>query len=139
MSQYQFLSDEWLDQTRKLREEYQDQVPQVPVIVRMNQVINEVPFGDGVIQAHVDTSSGHLEMETGHLESPDLTITLSYATAKAILVDGDAQAAMNAFLSGRIKVDGDITKMIALQTAGAGAAANPAAGELVRRIQEMTV
>lgn len=138
MGQYQFLSDEWLEQTRKLREEYRGQVPQLPVTVRMNQVINEVPFGDGVIRAHVDTSSGVLEMETGHLEAPDLTVTLSYATAKAILVDGDAQAAMNAFLSGRIKVDGDITKMIALQTAGSGAAVNPAAVELVKRIQEMT-
>lgn len=138
MSQYQFLSDEWLDQTRKLREEYRDQVPAVPVSVRMNQVINEVPFGEGIIHAHVDTSSGYLEMETGHLDSPDLTVTLSYATAKAILVDGDAQAAMTAFMSGRIKVDGDITKMIALQTAGTGAAATPAAGELVRRIQDMT-
>lgn len=138
MSQYQFLSDEWLEQTRKLREQYRDQVPEVPVTVRMNQIINEVPFGDGTILAHVDTSSGRLEMETGHLDSPDLTVTLSYATAKAILVDGDAQAAMNAFLSGRIKVDGDITKMIALQSAGTGAAVNPAAGELVRRIQELT-
>ena len=138
MSQYQFLSEEWLEQTRKLREEYKEHVPEVPVSVRMNQVIHDVPFGQGTIHAHVDTSSGYLEMETGHLESPDLTITLSYATAKAILVDGDAQAAMNAFMSGRIKVDGDNTKMIALQTAGAGAAANPAAGELVRRIQQMT-
>ena len=138
MSQYQFLSDEWLEHTRKLREEYRDQVPEVPVSVRMNQVINGVPFGEGVICAHVDTSSGRLEMDTGHLDSPDLTVTLNYDTAKAILVDGDAQAAMNAFLSGRIKVDGDITKMIALQTAGTGAAINPAAVELVKRIQQMT-
>ncbi len=138
MSQYQFLSDEWLEQTRKLREAYSEQVPEVPVSVRMNQVINEVPFGEGVIYAHIDTSSGRLEMETGHLEAPDLTVTLSYTTAKAILVDGDAQAAMNAFLSGRIRVDGDITKMIALQTAGTGAAVNPAAVELVKRIQEIT-
>jgi putative sterol carrier protein len=77
-------------------------------------------------------------MEPGHLESPDLTVTLSYDTAKALLVDGDAQAAMNAFLGGRIKVDGDITKMIALQTAGAASATNPAAVEMVKRIQEIT-
>lgn len=138
MSQYQFLSDEWMEQTRKLREQYRDQVPELPVSVRMNQVISEVPFGEGVIQAHVDTSSGRLEMDTGHLDSPDLTVTLTYATAKAILVDGDAQTAMNAFLSGRIKVDGDITKMIALQSAGTGAAVNPAAVELVKRIQDIT-
>ena len=138
MGQYQFLSDEWLEQTRMIREEYRDQVPEVAVSIRMNQVINEVPFGDGVIHAYIDTSSGLLDIEVGKLDRPDLTVTLSYSTAKSILVDADATAAMNAFLSGRIKVDGDITKLLALQTAGAGAAVNPAAAEVVRRIQELT-
>jgi putative sterol carrier protein len=78
-------------------------------------------------------------METGHLDSPDLTVTLSYDTAKAILVDGDAQAAMQAFLGGRIKVDGDITKMLALQTASAGGAADPAAVEMAKRLQDITL
>ena len=138
MGQYQFLSDEWLEETRKIREQNRDHVPAIPVTVRMNQIINEVPFGEGVIKAYVDTSSGLLDMEVGHLEHPDLTITLSYATAKAILVDGDAAQAMNAFMSGRIKVDGDITKLIALQTAGAGATTNPVAAEVVKKIQDIT-
>ena len=138
MNQYPFLSDEWVDESRRIREEYKDQIPEIPVSVRMNQVVNEVPFGDGVIHAHVDTSSGQLEVESGHLEAPDLTVTMTYATAKSILVDGDAQAAMNAFLGGRIKVDGDITKMIALQSAGASSASNPRAVEMVKRIQAMT-
>jgi hypothetical protein len=138
VSQYPFLSDEWLEESRKIREEFDDQVPEIPVSVRMNQVVSEVPFGDGVIHAHVDTSAGRLEMDIGHLESPDLTITLTYLTAKAILVDGDAQVAMNAFLGGRIKVDGDITKMLALQTALAATAGNPGAAEMVKRIQGMT-
>jgi hypothetical protein len=138
VTQYPFLSDAWLEETRQIREQYKDQVPAVPVTVRMNQVINEVPFGDGVIRAYVDTSSGLLDMEIGQLEKPDLTITLAYATAKALLVDGDAAQAMNAFMSGRIKVDGDITKLIALQTAGAGAATNPSAAEMVKRIQAIT-
>jgi putative sterol carrier protein len=138
VNQYPFLSDEWMNETRRIRAEYEDQVPEITVKVRMNQVIQEVPFGEGVIQAHVDTSSGKLEIEPGHLESPDLTVTMTYATAKAILVDGDTQAAMNAFLGGRIKIDGDITKMMALQTAGASSATNPAAVEMVKRIQEIT-
>ena len=139
MAQYQFLSDEWLAAARKIRAEYHDKTPQIPVCVRMNQIIQDVPFGEGVINAHVDTSSGDLEMETGHLDSPDLTVTLSYDTAKAILVDGDAQAAMQAFLGGRIKVDGDITKMLALQTATAGGVADPATIEMAKRLQEITL
>ena len=139
LNQFPFLSDEWLAESRKIREEYTDRVPKIPVTVRMNQIISEVPFGDGVIHAHVDTSSGQLDIETGHLESPDLTVTMSYETAKAILIDGDTQAAMNAFLGGRIKVDGDITKMLALQAGAAGSSSDPGAGELVRRIQAITL
>jgi hypothetical protein len=139
LNQYLFLSDEWLAESRKIRAEYRDRVPKIPVTVRMNQIINEVPFGEGVIHAHVDTSSGQLEIDTGHLESPDLTITLNYDTAKAILIDGDTQAAMNAFLGGRIKVDGDITKMIALQAGAGSGSSDPGAAELVRRIQAITV
>ena len=127
-----------MDESRRIREEYRDQVPEVQVSVRMNQIIQDAPFGDGTLHVHIDTSSGQLEMENGHLEAPDLTVTLTYDTARAILVDGDAQAAMNAFMSGKIRVDGDITKMIALQTAGAGMSVNPAAAEMVKRIQAIT-
>jgi putative sterol carrier protein len=138
VAQYPFLSDEWVEAARKIRAEFKGKAPEIPVSVRMNQIIQDVPFGSGTINAHVDTSSGELEMETGHLESPDLTITIGYDTAKAILIDGDAQAAMQAFLGGRIKVDGDITKMLALQSAGIGGGVDPAAIELAKRLQAIT-
>jgi hypothetical protein len=138
MSAHPFLSDDWLVEARRIRAEFRGKAPEIPVSVRMNQIIQDVPFGDGTIKAHVDTSSGELEMETGHLDSPDLTITIGYETAKAILIDGDVQAAMQAFLAGRIKVDGDITKMIALQSAGLGGGGDPAGAELARRLQAIT-
>jgi hypothetical protein len=133
-----FLSEGWIEETRKIREEYRGRIPELTVSVKMNQVINDVPFGPGVIHAFVDTSSGQLEIEMGALENPDLTLTLGYDTARALLVDGDGQAAMNAFLGGRIKVEGDITKMLALQAAGAASAGNFNMVEMVKRIQEMT-
>ena len=139
MKQYPFLSDEWVAEARRIRAEFKGKAPEIPVSVRMNQIIRDVPFGDGTIEAHVDTSSGELEMETGHLESPDLTITIGYDTAKAILIDGDAQAAMQAFLGGKIKVDGDITKLLALQSAGLSGNTDPAAIEMAKRLQAMTV
>ncbi len=104
----------------------------------MNVIIQDSPVDEGTINVHVDTSSGQLEMETGHLEHPDLTITVAYPTAKAMLVDGDVQAAFQAFLGGRIKVDGDVTKLIALQGAGIGGSGDPAAAELARRLQAIT-
>jgi hypothetical protein len=136
--QYPFLSDEWLAEARKVRAEFRGRTPEVPVSVRMNQIIEDVPFGSGTIKAHLDTSGGEVEIDIGHLESPDLTITIGYGTAKALFVDADTQGAMQAFLGGRIKVDGDITKLIALQNAGASAAADSVAREMASRLQAMT-
>ena len=116
MPTYPFLSDEWIAEARKIREEFADdpahQVPAAPASVRMNQVITDVPFGDGRLDAHLDTSSGTLEMETGHLDDADVTVTLDYATAKAIFVDGTLETGMKAFMEGKVRVQGDMAKLI---------------------------
>ena len=113
---HQFLSEEWMTAAKTIREKYADQVPAVTVSIRMTQVITDVPFGEGTINAFLDTSSGALEMELGALETPDLTLTTDYATAKAVFVDQDQAAGMQAFMSGKIKVQGDMMKMMAMQT-----------------------
>lgn len=138
MTRYPFLSDEWLEQTRLIREEFKDRAPAITISVRMNQIINDVPFGEGVVRAHLDTSSGSFDIETGHIDSPDVTVTMPYEVAKALLVDGDATVAMNAFMSGRIKVDGDITKLLGLQVPAAAAASGPDAALVVERIKAIT-
>lgn len=115
MPTFPFLSDEWIAEARKIRAEMADPAREEPAAaasVRMNQVITEVPFGDGRLDAHLDTSSGTLEMETGHLERPDVTVTLDYATAKAIFVDGTLEAGMKAFMDGKVRVQGDMAKLI---------------------------
>ena len=56
-------------------------------------------------------------MELGDLDEPDATITIDYDTAKAMFVDQDQAVAMQAFMSGKIVVQGDMMKMMALQTA----------------------
>ena len=116
MAQYPFLSDEWMDAAKTIREEYAGKTAAPAHAVKMNQIVTEVPFGDGTIEAHLDTSGGEMEMEIGHIDGADLTVTLDYATAKAILVDGNPQAGMQAFMAGKIKVQGDMTKMMALQS-----------------------
>ena len=134
MPKYPFLSPEWLDEAKKIREEYRGKTPPAAHAVKMNQIITDVPFGDGTINAHMDTSSGEMEMDLGHIEGEDLTVTLDYATAKAILVDGNPQAGMQAFMAGKIKVQGDMTKMMALQSQ----APDPAAEQIAARIKEIT-
>jgi hypothetical protein len=131
-----FLSPEWIDEARRINDEYRGRTAPVPAQVRVNLVVTDVPFEAGSIDAHVDTSSGELEIDTGHIDGADLTLTLDYATARSILVEQDPQAAMSAFMGGRIKVQGDMTKLLVLQ--GQMAAVDPVAVEAAGRIRAIT-
>jgi hypothetical protein len=134
VEKFPFLSDEWTAAVRKLHEDVVAQPAATAQSVRMNLVLTDSPLLDGTVEAHLDTRSGELVVDNGHLEDPDLTVTVDYDTAKAILVDGDAQAAMAAFMSGRIKIDGDVALLLALQNAPV----DPAHQELARKIREIT-
>ena len=113
---HQFLSDEWMTAAKAIREKYADQATKVTTVIRMNQVITDVPFGSGTVTAYLDTSSGDVVMDLGEIDSPDLTVTTDWETARKIFVDGDQAAGMQAFMSGKIKVTGDMMKMMQMQT-----------------------
>ena len=135
MTTYQFLTAEWVTEAKKIRDEFEGQAPAPAHSVRMNLVIIEVPFADAEILAFMDTSEGQMTMDLGELENPDLTVTVDHATAKAIMVDNNPQAGMQAFMSGKIKVQGDMTKMMAMQQTPPDAAAVA----LAEKIKEMTI
>jgi hypothetical protein len=84
---------------------------------KINQVVTGVPFGDGTVESFLDTSSGDVVMELGRLDDADVTVTTDYATAKAIFVDQDQAAGMQAFMTGKVTVQGDMMKLMALQAA----------------------
>ncbi|CAN5779632.1 SCP2 sterol-binding domain-containing protein [soil metagenome] len=134
MATHPFLSDEWLSDAKAIRAEYEGKTGAPPHQIKMNQVITGVPFGEGTINAHMDTSSGEMQMDLGHIDDAELTVTLDYETAKAILVDQNPQAGMQAFMAGKIKVQGDMTKLMAMQQS----APDPTAQEISKRIQEIT-
>lgn len=135
MPKYQFLTEEWIEEAKKIREAFQDEAAAPAHSVRMNQVVTEVPFGEGTVNAHMDTTEGDVKMDLGHIENPDLTITIDYVTAKAIIVEGNPQAGMQAFMAGKIKVQGDMTKLMAMQQTGA---IDEAAAQVAEKIQEIT-
>ena len=114
---FPFLSDEWMAAAREIRAKYEGQVPKVTTSIRINQVVTDVPFGEGTVTSYLDTSSGDVVMDLGQLDEADATVTTDYATAKAMFVDGDQAAGMQAFMAGKIKVQGDMMKLMAMQTA----------------------
>ena len=137
MAKYPFLSDEWIDAARKIYDDYRGKTQPMAQPVTVNMVISEVPFGPGTVDAHIDTRSGELELDTGHIDGADVKLGIDWATARALLVDQDQQAAMQAFMMGKIKIiDGDITRVMALQMNVA--TPDPVAQEVAAKVHEIT-
>jgi putative sterol carrier protein len=132
---YVFLSDEWMTAAHEIRERYEAELPEIPMSVRINQVITDVPFGDGTVHAYIDTSTGAFRLELGELDDPDAVVMTDYATARAMLVDQDPAVAMQSFMAGKIKVQGDMMKLMAMQTA---MPANEFSHQLAAEIQAIT-
>ena len=114
---HQFLSEEWMAAAREIREKYKDEAPMITLSIKINQVVTDVPFGEGTVKSFMDTSSGEMVMDLGELPDADATVTTDYATAKAIFVNQDQAAGMQAFMTGKIKVVGDMMKVMGMQTA----------------------
>ncbi|HTX64007.1 MAG TPA: SCP2 sterol-binding domain-containing protein [Acidimicrobiales bacterium] len=129
-----FLSDEWIEEAHAIRAELEDKSPTIAQSVRMNLVVTEIPFGQGELEAHMDTTAGELDIDKGHVEDADLKITLDYHTAKAILVDRNPQVGMQAFMAGKIRVEGDMAKLMAVQAAPSGEHAE----EMAERLRAIT-
>ena len=134
--QHPFLSEEWIAAAREIRSRYSEQAPTTSASVRVNLNISEVPFGEGDLAAHLDTRSGRLEMELGHLDEADATVTTDYTTAKNLVVYQDQGALMQAFMGGRVKIQGDGTKLMALAAAGQTSTSNPDAASLAVKIAD---
>jgi putative sterol carrier protein len=74
------------------------------------------------------------ELDSGHIDPVHMTVTVDYSTARSILVEGNMQVAMQAFMTGKIKVEGDVSKLIELQNTAPG----PGAQELAQRLRDIT-
>jgi hypothetical protein len=109
-----FLSDEWFDAVEGLR----DEAPEPPEAMK-DLVINVVVQGgpDGDREVHMNGG----QFERGLADGAPTKLTVPYDTAKALFVEGNPQAAMQAFMSGQIKVEGDMTKLMAMQGGGMAA------------------
>ncbi|MGA8295732.1 MAG: hypothetical protein WB770_01680 [Acidimicrobiales bacterium] len=115
MVKHDFLSAEWVDAARAIYTRYQSVADSPAVALKMNLVVENVPFSNESFDAHVDTSAGVAEVEVGHIGDPDLTVTLPYDLAKSVFVDGNAQSGVEGFMMGLVRVEGDVTKLLSFQ------------------------
>jgi putative sterol carrier protein len=128
VASYPFLSDEWFEAVRVIVEARDVEIPPHAELA-MNLVVTDTPFGEDR-QLHVGARDGKADWGTGHLADADLTLTTDYVTAKDIFMSGNPQAGMQAFMEGKVKLQGDLTKLMAAQVAGTGPGAPGLAEEL---------
>lgn len=111
-----FLSNDWVTAAKQVQEESTD-LGESAVSVRMNLDVINVPaeISEGVVAAHLDTSDGKVDLDVGHMNDPEIAIKIDYTVAKAILIDGNSQAGVNAFMAGKVKLlSGDLAKLMAV-------------------------
>ena len=123
---YPFLSDPWFDAAEKVIHEHEVPAPPTPLVMNL-----EVVDGDRTIQFFMGSKGGETLFGKGTTEGADLTMSTDIDTARAVFVSGDQQAGMQAFMAGKVRVQGDMTKLM-MQGSGGGNAALSAA------LQEIT-
>lgn len=132
MAKHPFLSDDWFTEVATLLVEHGNEAP-AHAQLKMNLVVTETPF-DTDVDFHMGAEDGTALMGPGHLDPADLTLTTDYVTAKEVFVSGNPQAGMQAFMAGKVKVQGDMTKLMAAQAGG-----GPGGSQVLSdAIQEMT-
>jgi hypothetical protein len=111
---YAFLSDEWFTKVEELIAAAGDlQVPPAMRVVEVNvTVTGSAMAGSGEVRLAMKEGL----FTRGHRPDFATMLTLSADLARKIFVDGDAAAGVQAFLDGSIKVDGDLAKLVAMQT-----------------------
>jgi hypothetical protein len=106
-----FLSDAWLDEAQKLGAEAPAPTGPAADLV-LNIVVPDTPDGE----RQLNMKGG--KFEKGLVDEAPTKVTIPFDVAKAMFIDGNPQAAMQAFMAGQIKVEGDMTKLMAMQSAG---------------------
>jgi putative sterol carrier protein len=107
---YAFLSDEWFTEVDKL-------------IAAAGDLKIPPAMKDAKVNITVTTANGPTKLSMkdglftkGHDSTYQTTLTVADDIARKIFVEGDAAAGVQAFLEGKIQVEGDLATVVAMQT-----------------------
>ena len=122
-----FLSDAWFTEVEGLRDEQPEPAANVKDL-KLNIVVTGGPDGD----REISMNGG--QFEQGLQAEAPTKLTVPYDIAKAIFIEGNQQAGMQAFMSGQIKVEGDMSKLMAMQ----GGAPTPEQQAFQQKLRDIT-
>lgn len=126
-----FLSDAWFEAVEALR----DQAPPSPeevAGVSVNMVVTGGPDGDRTLHF----TAGRFDR--GLAPGAPTTVTVPHRVARALLVDADPGAAIEAFMAGELRVDGDLTQLMELQQQAGMLAPTAEQLAFLQRLRDLT-
>lgn len=135
---FPFLSDEWIAAAEAIHGDYTGRFDAPEQLVRVNVVVTEMPFGDGTMEGHIDTSGGNTRPLKGHLDDPEATVHIPYAIAKSLFVAQDFEQVAMAFMTGQLEVEGDVTRLLYLQDLEPSEEQAALGLEVANRLRDMT-
>lgn len=107
-----FLSDEWFAKVAELTAAAGNlNIPSTLANLALNVTVSGAPSGN------VDLSLNGGNFEKGHNAAAGTKLILPADLLRKIFLEGDQAAGMQGFMSGQIKVEGDMSKLMALQSA----------------------
>lgn len=105
-----FLSQVWFDEVAKLNEQAGD-LNLAPTLDSV--LLNAKVTGDGGADLHLKQG----KIYQGLIDSAISTVSIDSHTLGQIIGSGDVNIAIEAFMTGKIRVDGDMTQIMTLQSA----------------------
>jgi hypothetical protein len=108
--QHEFLSDAWFAKVDELVVSAGDL--QIPPAMKAARVNITVTSPSGETRIHMKNGL----FAPGHDAAAPTSIQITRELAHKIFIDADAAAGVQAFLSGEMKVEGDLASLVAMQT-----------------------
>ena len=126
----QFLSQSWFDEAEVIRAKINPAVPDAIKDLVINLKVTGGPDGD------IEAKMAGGKFEQGLAADAPTTLSVPFDIAKKMFIEGDQQASMQAFMSGEIRVEGDMSKIMQMQTAGPPSAEAQKVQELVKEMTD---
>jgi hypothetical protein len=127
---HKFLSPGWFDEAQRIFDEVKPPVPEILKGLVINFRVKGAPGGD------VEARMAGGQLVRGLDAAAPATVNLPYEVAQKMMVEQDQNAAMQAFMSGQIQVEGDMSRIMMLQAAGPPSAESLKVQERVRAMTE---
>ena len=127
---HKFLSESWFQEADKIFDEISPPVPDAIKDLVINFRIRSGPDGD--VEARMD--AGRLRQGFG--EGAPTTLNIPYDVAHKMMIENDQNAAMQAFMGGQIQVEGDMSRVMAMQAAGPPSAESQQVSAQIRDMTE---